>query len=346
MKAVAFEQFGQPLKVIDVADPIPLPDGVVVQVESTGLCRSDWHAWQGHDPDIKQLPHVPGHELAGTIVAVGAQVKRWHEGDRVTVPFAAGCGSCPSCGLGDTHVCDHQYQPGFSGWGSFAEYVALRYADLNLIRIPEAMSSSAAASLGCRFSTAYRAVIQQARLTSGEWLAVFGCGGVGLSAIMIANAFGIRTIAMDINDRSLELAKLHGAEHILNAKAIDKIPEAIMDLTSGGAHASLDAIGNAKVVMDSIMSLRKRGRHVQVGLMTGRDIITRIPIARVIAWELELLGSHGLPVSGFAELIELTNIGRLNPESLIERTINLDQLPDAIAAMSNFQDHGITMVEV
>ncbi len=309
MKAVVIHEFGAPLTVESVPDPRPHEDGVVLKVLSTGICRSDWHAWQGHDPDITNLPHVPGHELAGEIVEVGNTVSRWKIGDLVTVPFAAGCGNCPSCNLGDTHVCDHQYQPGFTGWGSFAEFVALRYADLNLISIPESITPDAAASIGCRFSTAYRSVLQQGRCKSGDWLVVFGCGGVGLSAIMIAKAFNIKTIAVDIRDETLALAKQHGADHVINSKSIDKIPEAIHDLTKGGADVTIDAIGNAKVVMDAMLSLRKRGRHVQVGLMTGRDIITRVPIARMIAWELELLGSHGLHVGGFAELLEHVSNG-------------------------------------
>lgn len=345
MKAVIFREFKQPLEVATVPDPHPLDDGVVLRVDATGVCRSDWHAWQGHDPDIKDLPHVPGHELAGVIVEVGSAVKKWKVGDRVTVPFAAGCGKCPSCSLGDTHVCDHQYQPGFSGWGSFAQYVALRYADLNLVGLPENMTAETAASLGCRFSTAYRAVAQQARCKPEQWLAVFGCGGVGLSAIMIAKALGVRVIGIDIKDDALQLAKHYGAEIVINSQAAEQLVEQIHDLTGGGAHASIDAIGNSKVLMDSVLSLRKRGRHVQVGLMTGRDIIARVPIARIIAWELELYGSHGLPIGGFQELIRLTETKDLNPSQLISRTVSMEQVPDVLAGMSNFADDGIVVMK-
>ncbi|MEO1233868.1 MAG: alcohol dehydrogenase catalytic domain-containing protein, partial [Myxococcota bacterium] len=187
MRAVVYERFEEAPSVCTVPDPSPPPHGVVVQVGATGVCRSDWHGWMGHDPDITP-PHVPGHELAGTVVAVGSDVTRWRTGDRVTVPFVGGCGACPECHAGHQQVCHHQFQPGFTHWGSFAEYVALHHADLNLVALPEDMSFATAASLGCRFATSFRAVIDQGAVTAGQWVAVHGCGGVGLSAIMIARA--------------------------------------------------------------------------------------------------------------------------------------------------------------
>ncbi|MCA0419207.1 MAG: alcohol dehydrogenase catalytic domain-containing protein, partial [Proteobacteria bacterium] len=121
MKAVVYEAFGQAPELRILPDPTPEPHSVIIKVEATGLCRSDWHGWVGHDPDIR-LPHVPGHELAGVIAAVGRSVVRFREGDRVTVPFVSGCGSCPQCHSGNQQVCDDQFQPGFTHWGSFAEY--------------------------------------------------------------------------------------------------------------------------------------------------------------------------------------------------------------------------------
>src|SRR5262245_14480867 len=135
MKAVLFEQFAQAPRVMTVADPMPSASGVVIKVAATGLCRSDWHGWMGHDPDIV-LPHVPGHELAGTIEAVGSDVKGWRRGQRVTVPFICACGRCFECRCGNHQVCEHQFQPGFTAWGSFAEYVAVDHADTNLVALP------------------------------------------------------------------------------------------------------------------------------------------------------------------------------------------------------------------
>jgi D-arabinose 1-dehydrogenase-like Zn-dependent alcohol dehydrogenase len=160
VRAVVYDGFGRPPEVATVPDPSPPAHGVVVRVEATGLCRSDWHGWMGHDPDIRRFPHVPGHELAGVIEAVGADVRGWAPGARVTVPFVCACGDCEQCAAGNEQICDRQRQPGFTHWGSFAELVALDWADVNLVALPEAVGAVAAAGLGCRFATAYRAVVQ------------------------------------------------------------------------------------------------------------------------------------------------------------------------------------------
>ena len=203
MRALVFDSFGGPLEVRDVPAPVPSPDGVVVRVEATGVCRSDWHAWQGHDDDVV-LPHVPGHELAGVVEAVGPGVRRHRPGDRVTVPFVCACGRCPQCAAGDHQVCARQTQPGFTHWGSYAELVALEAADVNLVPLPEGVGATTAASLGCRYATAFRAVVQQGRVRPGEWVAVHGCGGVGLSAVQVAVAAGARVVAVDVSPGALE----------------------------------------------------------------------------------------------------------------------------------------------
>ena len=246
MKAVVYRAFCAPPEIERVADPVPGSDGVVLKVMASGVCRSDWHGWQGNDPDIK-LPHVPGHELAGIVAAVGDRVSQWSVGDRVTVPFVGGCGHCPQCHSGNHQVCDHQFQPGFTHWGSFAEFVAIHYADVNLVRLPDEMTFETAASLGCRFATSFRAVVDQGRVSAGQWVAVHGCGGVGLSAIMIAAALGANVIAVDIADEKLALARQLGASATINANAVTDVAEAVRDLSGGGAHVSLDAIGNAAV---------------------------------------------------------------------------------------------------
>ncbi len=187
MKAVVYEAFEKPLTIQNVPDPVPGEHGVVIRVEANGICRSDWHGWMGHDPDIK-LPHVPGHELAGVIEEVGKDVSRWRRGDRVTLPFVCGCGTCPQCVSGNHQICDRQCQPGFTHWGSFAQFVAIDRADINLVRLPDTLDFVTAASLGCRFITSFRAIVAQGKVSAGQWVAVHGCGGVGLSAIMIADA--------------------------------------------------------------------------------------------------------------------------------------------------------------
>src|SRR5215469_7135185 len=241
MRAMVLDQIRGPLAVREVPDPSPPNDGVVLQVLATGLCRSDWHAWAGHD-DIS-LPHVPGHELAGVVVATGTAVSRWSPGDRVTVPFVEGCGLCGWCRSGNAQVCPDQQQPGFTHWGSFAEYVALHAADTNLVAVPDAVTAEAAASLGCRFATAYRALTGRAGLIAREWVTVIGAGGVGLSAVMIAKAIGGRVIAVDRHPEALEVAGRLGADHVL-VSGSDAISATVHELTGGGSHVAIDAVGS------------------------------------------------------------------------------------------------------
>ncbi|MGV9451279.1 zinc-dependent alcohol dehydrogenase family protein [Streptomyces sp. NPDC003635] len=344
MRAVVFEKYGEPADVREVSDPRPAEHGVVVRVEATGLCRSDWHGWQGHDPDIT-LPHVPGHELAGVVVETGSRVTRRRSGDRVTVPFVCACGSCAACAAGDQQVCERQTQPGFTHWGSFAQYVALDHADVNLVAIPDGLSYATAAALGCRFATAFRAVVQQGRLAAGEWVAVHGCGGVGLSAVMIAAAAGARVVAVDVSPRALDLAREFGAVACVDATSVPDPAEAVRELTGGGAHLSLDALGSPATCAASVNGLRRRGRHVQVGLLPSPDGTTPVPMARAIGWELEILGSHGMAAHTYPPMLELVGSGVLRPDLLVTRTISLAETPAALAAMGTAPGSGVTVIE-
>src|SRR6478735_3281240 len=242
MRAVRYTAFGRTPTVENVEDPACPDSGVVIEVAATGLCRSDWHAWMGHDPEVV-LPHVPGHEFSGVVAEVGSQVEGWRLGERVTVPFVCACGRCPTCLRGEQQVCDFQFQPGFTQWGSLAERVAIARADVNLVRIPDAMDFETAASLGCRFSTAYRAVVHHGQVHEGDWVAVHGCGGVGLSAVMVATARGARVVAVDISPTALALARDLGAVATIDATTTDVVG-AVDEITHGGARVSLDALGS------------------------------------------------------------------------------------------------------
>jgi len=342
MKAIRYDTFGGPVHLVDVPDPTPSADGVVVKVGASGLCRSDWHGWKGHDADVK-VPHVPGHEFAGTVSATGKDVRKWKKGDRITVPFSMGCGTCERCRAGDEQICDRYYQPGFTGWGTFAEFVALPFAEVNLVRLPDSMSFTTAALLGCRFATAYRAVVAQARTRPGEWVAVHGCGGVGLSATMIARALDARVIAVDIAADKLELARVCGAEVVIDARTIGDVAGAIREVTAGGAHVSIDALGSPATCRNSILSLRKRGRHIQVGLLLADQSEPPVPMSQVIARELEIRGTHGLQAREYAAMLDLVTMGQLHPEKLLGKTITLSQIGPELAAMDSFPGVGVTV---
>ncbi|MEW9529692.1 zinc-dependent alcohol dehydrogenase family protein [Microbispora sp. NPDC049125] len=353
MRAVVYEAFGGEPRVREVADPAVPVDGAVIRVEATGLCRSDWHGWMGHDPDITAFPHVPGHELAGVVEAVGRDVTGPRPGDRVTVPFICACGRCRECASGNQQVCERQTQPGFTHWGSFAERVAVGHADVNLIRLPGGMDFPTAAGLGCRFATAFRAVVAQGRIGAGEWLAVHGCGGVGLSAVMIGVAAGARVVAVDVSPAALELAAgLGAAELVQIAPYAPGEPDGIggrqgrdepgehggprdaaawvREVTGGGAHVSLDALGSPGTCAASVGSLRRRGRHVQVGLLPGETVL---PMGRVIAHELEILGSHGMAAHAYPPMLDMIAAGTLRPGLLVTRTIGLDDAPAALTGL-------------
>lgn len=346
MRAVVYTQFQGPIRIADVAEPACPDGGAVVTVRATGVCRSDWHAWMGHDSDVA-LPHVPGHEFAGVIARIGAGVHERRVGERISLPFVCACGSCPPCLAGDQQVCLRQYQPGFSGWGSFAEQVAIPRIDLNAVLLPDAMDFAVAAGLGCRFSTAYRAVAAQGRLGAGRWLAVHGCGGVGLAAVMVARSLGARVVAVDVSAPALQAARRLGAEAVVLAQAGSDAAEQVRELTGGGAHVSIDSFGSAATCSASIGSLRPRGRHVQVGLLPSSDGLTAVPMARVLAAELELVGSHGMSAAAFAPMLADIAAGRLDPGAMIGSRIALEDAPSALAAMSDgLGSGGTTVVEL
>ncbi|NYE38371.1 alcohol dehydrogenase [Nocardioides cavernae] len=346
MRAIVIPRAGGRPTVEEVAPPTAPPGGVVVRVAATGVCRSDWHAWAGHDDDVA-FPHVPGHELAGTVVELGAGVARWRVGDRVTVPFVCGCGDCEWCASGNAQVCPDQQQPGFTHGGSFAELVALHAADTNLVAIPDDVDDATAASLGCRFATAYRAVVGRAALRAGEWIVVVGAGGVGLSAVMIARAVGAHVVAVDRNPEALAVAAGLGADHTLLADGADggDVAAAVHDLVPGGAHVAVDAVGSEQTCADAVLSLRRRGRLAQVGLLPPVEGHPRVPMARVIGWELDVLGSHGMAAADYPGMMGLIADGALQPQLLVERVIGLDEAAALLPRFDRATVAGMTIVD-
>lgn len=344
MQAALFRKFQDSINIENIPMPHLLPNGAIIQVKATGICRSDWHGWMGHDSDV-QLPHVPGHELAGYVEEVGKNVRNWKKGDRVTLPFCCGCGYCPQCSSGNQQICDNYFQPGFTAWGSFAEYVHIDYADVNLVRIPDFMSNEAAAVLGCRFITAYRGIIAQGKLQAGHWVAIHGCGGVGLSAIIIAHAIGAQVIAVDIDDQKLTLAQSLGANVTLNANKVENIHQAVKQITKGGVSVSVDALGSNTTCINSILSLRKRGKHIQIGLMTENHATPSIPMGTVIANELEIIGSHGMQAHQYPAMLDLIFTKKIPLEKMIGQRMNLTEGVQALMTMNQFKNTGIMIID-
>lgn len=345
MKAVIYHEFQGAIEIARVPDPEPVAGGVVVRVDACGLCRSDWHGWMGHDSDVK-LPQVPGHELVGTVEVVGREVRRFGGGERVTVPFCLGCGTCRECVAGHPQVCEHYEQPGFTMWGAFAERVALPHADFNLVELPDAVDDVSAASLGCRFGTAFRAVVDQGRVATGEWVAVFGCGGVGLAAIMIACDMGARTIAVDVDASALRLAAALGAKESVNVREVgpERVPEAVRAASRGGVHVTIDAYGSRETCLGGIRSLRKRGRHVQIGVMAGAEAHPSIPMGEVMFNELEIIGSHGIQAERYGSILKRIAAGRLDPARLVTSRLAMEEVPSALARFDEVPVSGIAVM--
>jgi alcohol dehydrogenase len=342
MRAVVYDGYGEPATVCEAPAPACPIDGAVVTVRATGLCRSDWHAWRGHDP--VPLPHIPGHEFAGVVAEIGAAVTGFRVGDRVTAPFVCGCGRCFYCRSGNAQVCPDQTQPGFTGPGTFAELVRIDGADVNLVRLPDTLDFVDAAALGCRFATAYRALVVHGRIAAGQWLAVFGCGGLGLSAIMIGVALGVRVLAVDTSDGALLRAAELGAEATFRADLASDLAGRIHEITGGGAHVTVDAAGHPALAAAGVRSLRRRGRHVQAGLLLGEHALTALPMDLVIARELEIYGSHGMPAVDYPAMLDAVTAGVFHPGRLVGRTVGLDDAGTALAALDGPGDSGITVI--
>jgi alcohol dehydrogenase len=395
MNAAVYHSFGGPIRVETVSRPTTAPsEGVIIQVMASGVCRSDWHGWKGHDSDIIQhgLPFCPGHECSGIVVHVGAKVQRMTRGDRVAVPFILSCGTCRFCAPPHCQptICKRQQQPGFTQWGSYAEYLVIPHADRNLRILPDAVSFVQAAALGCRFTTAYRAVVQQGRLGRGgssgldrgkekshrtsnledeakvESIAIFGCGGVGLSCIMIAAALApknCRIIAIDVSLAALDKSRSLGATHTVQVPTLaskddvsateeegratikQQLREQVCRLTreGDGADLSIDAAGFAATSEHAVWCTRPGGRMVQVGLPIGHGV-PEIPMGRVVGKELELVGSHGFAATDLLHLLDMVAQGQLDPSRLVEREVSLTEGCRVLEAMDHSSPLGIVVI--
>lgn len=342
MQAAVLTKYRAPLELSDVPDPACPEDGVVLSVLACGVCRSDWHSWTGTDPDVR-LPHIPGHEYCGIVTEVGPRVSLWKRGDRVIAPFILACGTCPACAAGHQTTCPTQAIPGFTQAGAFAEFLAVPHADANLTRLPEGMDPALAAALGCRVTTAWHALTGRAAVQPGEWVAIFGGGGVGLSAMLLARAIGARAIVVDVVEEKLSYAKALGADATVNATTQDA-PAAIRDLTGGGAHVALEALGIEATVTGALKSLGKLGRMVQIGMPAGRHTAMTLPWDTVYSGQLAIYGTRGMPAWRYPSLLSLIEGGHVDLSPLVTRRVPLSAASGELSAFDGPTPPGVAVI--
>lgn len=350
MRAAVIEELNKPLVIQNVAEPTCPPDGAILRVGANGICRTDWHlwtddwAWRGLA--IKP-PFVLGHEFSGTVEEAGPEVKGWTRGDRVIFPMNPGEGACEWCRSGNQHVCDSGalLVPGVSYWGAFAEYVAIRHADVNLVRLPDSISFADSASMACRYMAAFHGIVDQASVNGGEWVVVHGAGGMGLSAIQVAAAIGAKVIAVDVSEKALAAARDLGAMHVINSRTDDPV-EAVRTITHGGAQVSVDALGIAETCRNSVLSLRKLGRHVQLGHTTRNEAgYVPLPIDVILLNELRLYGTFGMQGQRFGTMLAMCETGALKPGRIVHQQIGLEDITGILEAMATYDTTGIVVID-
>lgn len=342
MRAAVLTGYRAPLELRDLPDPDCPEDGVVLRVLACGVCRSDWHSWTGSDPDVI-LPHIPGHEYCGVVEAAGSRVTRWKSGDKVIAPFILACGQCPACAAGNQTTCPTQVIPGFTHPGAFAERIAVPRADHNLTALPASMDPALAAALGCRVTTAWHGLTGRAALQPGEWLAVFGTGGVGLSALLLAKAIGARVVMVDVVDEKLAHASAHGADTTVNA-AKEDAAAAIHSVTGGGAHVAIEALGIEETTVSAMRSLRKLGRMVQIGMPAGKHTRMTLPMDVLYSGQLALYGTRGMPAWRYPSLLSQIETGQVDLSPLIARRVPLSAVTRELAAFDGPTPPGVAVI--
>ncbi len=310
MKAAVLHPGGQ-LELSEVSRPQPAAGEVLVRVAACGICHTDLH-YIDHGVATFKSPVILGHEVSGTVAGLGAGVTRFGEGDRVLLPAVLTCGVCRMCRTGRENICEQMKMLGNHVDGAYAEYIAAPAKDC--FALPAEIPLEEACLIGDAMSTPYHAVKHRAKVRMGETVAVFGCGGVGINAVQFAALAGANVIAVDIDDRKLELARRFGAHDTLNPRAVERVDKELKRRTAGGVDIALEVIGKAETQRAAYDSLRPGGRLCVVGY--SAEPVT-LAFSKMMFFELEVVGSLGCRPADYPELIELVRAGRVKLGPLV-----------------------------
>ena len=318
MKAIRFVAVGKPLEMQEISVPPIGEADVLVRVKASGICHSDAHYRSGVSP-AGPLPLTLGHEVAGTVEKAGSQVRKFRAGDRVCVHYLATCGDCSYCRAGNEQFCAAGQMIGKHRDGGYAEYLAMPAR--SLVLLPEEVPFEHGAVLMCSTATSFHA-LRKSQLRPGETVAVFGAGGVGLSAIQLAKALGAPSVyAVDINKRKLDLAEKYGAIPV-NAAGSEPIAE-IKRLTKGrGVDVALELVGLPQTARGAVLSVATLGRAVMVGLTDQSFEVN--PYTEILGKEAEIIGSSDHVLSELALLLEFARQKKLDLAGIVTNTVPLD----------------------
>jgi 2-desacetyl-2-hydroxyethyl bacteriochlorophyllide A dehydrogenase len=323
MRAARFHGADQPLRIEDVPYPEPGPEDVIVRVAACGICASDLHFLEGL-PTPAPPPITLGHEPAGVIESLGANVRSWSPGERVAIHIGTGCGACRSCRAGKPNCCVSLQAPGLHIDGAFAE--AIRVPAATLARVPEGVSLEAAAVATDCVTSPYHALTCRGRLERRERVIVIGVGGLGGQAVQLARYLGAnQVVAVDVSSAALERAKRGGATQTVLVTPGEDVTERLREITTGGADLVLECVGTPDAVAAGVSALHPGGRLVVVGVGVQPPRID-LPQAFFAFTELSLLGSFGSHMEDLDEVLRLEAAGDIDIESAITHRLPLEEV--------------------
>jgi 6-hydroxycyclohex-1-ene-1-carbonyl-CoA dehydrogenase len=289
------------------------------------VCHTDLHYIDHGTPTFKKPPMILGHEIAGVVAAVGERVTALAEHDRVLLPAVLSCGKCSWCRTGRENICENSIMIGNHINGGYAEYVAVPAKDV--FKLPADVPLVEGSVIADAITTPFHAVVRRGKVTAGDWVAVFGCGGVGLSLIQIAAAAGARVIAVDVRDTKLDLARKFGAVATLNATGNAKLDKDVRKISGGGVDVAFEAVGKSTAQETALNCLRAGGRLVLVGY--SPDTMS-LNAGRVMFRELEVIGSLGCRPVDYPRAIELVRQGKIKLTEMVTHRFPLERIAEAL----------------